>query len=45
VKKRINLDIDGELWRRLGVRCAELEMMKKEFVEKAIEKLLEETQK
>jgi Arc/MetJ family transcription regulator len=44
MKKRINLDIDDELWVRVGVRCAETKTQKKEFVEKALEKLLKETQ-
>jgi Arc/MetJ family transcription regulator len=43
--KRINLDINADLWKRVAVRCAETEMMKKEFVEKALEKLLKETKK
>lgn len=40
--QRVNIDLDKELWRRASVRAAELGITKRELVEKAIEKFIEE---
>lgn len=43
--QRVNMDLNKELWKRVGIRCIELDIQKKQFVEKALEKLLKETEK
>ena len=44
-KHRINVDIDRELWKRVSIRCVELDMEKREFVEEALSDKLERERK
>lgn len=39
-KQRVNMDIDKQLWKRVSVKAAEDEMEKKELVEEALRKYL-----
>lgn len=39
-KQRVNMDIDKELWRQVGIKSAELDIQKKDIVEKALKKFL-----
>ena len=41
MKKRIVIDIDKELWRRVSIKVAEEQTTKQKFVEKALEEKLE----
>lgn len=40
-KQRINMDIDRVLWKKVSIRCIELEIEKREFVEAALVEYLE----
>lgn len=40
--QRVNMDLDKALWRKVSVRAAEEGITKKELVEKALKKYLEE---
>ncbi len=40
MKKRINIDISEQLWRRVGIRAAELGIAKRNLVEEALENYL-----
>ena len=40
MKKRINIDISEQLWRRVGIRAAELGITKRDLVEEALENYL-----
>ena len=40
--KRVNMDIDKELWKKAGIKAAELEITKKELVEMGLKKIIEE---
>lgn len=40
--QRVNMDINKDLWRKVGIKSAELELQKKEIVEKALENFLKE---
>lgn len=41
-KQRVNMDIDKELWKKVGIRAIELNLQKREVVELALEKFLQE---
>lgn len=41
-KQRVNMDLDKELWKQVGIKAIELGMQKKELVELAIKKFIEE---
>jgi len=41
MKQRVNMDIDKELWKRVGMKALELDMQKKDLVELALKKLLQ----
>ena len=41
MKKRIVVDIDSELWRQASICAAELQITKKEFLETALKKHIE----
>jgi len=45
VVQRVNMDINKELWKQVGIRCIKLDMQKKEFVEQALKNYLEKTRK
>ncbi len=44
MKQRINIDINRELWRRLSIRCAELDILKKDAAEEAIRGWIKNTE-
>ncbi|MGG3706935.1 MULTISPECIES: hypothetical protein [Heyndrickxia] len=44
-KQRVNMDINKELWKKVGIRAIELNLQKKEIVELALEKFLQEGNK
>lgn len=44
-KQRINMDLDKELWKKVGIKALELDMQKRELVEKALENFLKENSK
>lgn len=44
MEQRINIDLSRELWRQLSIRCAELDILKKEAVEQAITLWLKNTE-
>jgi len=41
-KQRINMDLNKELWKRVGIKAIEEGIQKRELVEKALEKYLKE---
>ena len=41
-KQRVNMDLDKDLWKLVGVKAIELGIQKKEIVEKALENYLKE---
>ena len=43
MKKRIVIDIDEELWRKVSIRVAEEQTTKQRFVERALKKGLEDS--
>ena len=45
MKKRINMDINENLWKRVGVKAAESGITKRDLVERALESHLERDQK
>jgi len=44
MEQRINIDLNRELWRQLSIRCAELDLLKKDAVEEAIGDWLKKTE-
>lgn len=44
-KQRVNMDINKELWKKVGIRAIELNLQKREIVELALEKFLREGNK
>lgn len=44
-KQRVNMDINKELWKKVGIRAIELNLQKKEIVELALKKFLQEGNK
>lgn len=44
-KQRVNMDLDKELWKRVSIKAIEEGIQKKELVEKALKKYLEEIKK
>jgi len=42
IKQRVNMDIDRELWKRVGMKAVELDMQKRELVEKLLKEFLED---
>lgn len=44
-KQRVNMDINKELWKKVGIRAIELNLQKKEIVELALKKFLQEVNK
>lgn len=40
-KQRVNMDIDKNLWKKVGIKSIELGLQKKELVEKALEEFVE----
>lgn len=44
-KQRVNMDINKELWKKVGIRAIELNLQKKEIVELALKKFLQEGEK
>lgn len=42
-KKRINLDLDAELWKQLSIEAIDSGKQKREIVEKAIQDYLEKS--
>jgi hypothetical protein len=44
MEQRINIDINRELWRQLSIRCAELDLLKKDAAEEAIGDWLKKTE-
>lgn len=43
-KQRVNMDLDKELWKQVGIKAIQLGIQKKELVEKALKKFLQENQ-
>lgn len=41
-EQRVNIDINKQLWQKVGIECAKMGVTKKFFVQYALEKLLEE---
>lgn len=41
-KQRVNIDIDKYLWKQVGIKAAEWEVQKREIVEKALGKFIED---
>lgn len=41
-EQRVNIDINKQLWKKVGIECAKMGVTKKFFVQYALEKLLEE---
>ena len=41
-EQRINMDINRELWKRVGIQAIKEGLTKKDLVEKALEKYLKE---
>jgi len=44
-KQRVNMDLDKDLWKSMSIRCTELDMEKKQFVENAIREEMKRGQK
>jgi len=42
MKQRVNMDIDKELWKQVTIKCAELGIEKKQFVEEALKNKLKD---
>lgn len=38
--QRVNMDLDKKIWKQVGIKCIELNMQKKDFVELALKELL-----
>jgi Arc/MetJ family transcription regulator len=43
-RQRVNVDIDKELWRKVSIRCVELGITKRTYLELALEELLKKEQ-
>ena len=41
MKQRVNMDIDKDLWKEVSMKAIELDMQKKELVEKILKEFLE----
>lgn len=41
-QQRVNMDLDKEIWKRVGIKAIELGITKKELVEKALKNYIEE---
>ena len=41
MKQRVNMDLDKELWKQVGMKAIELDMQKKDLVELALKKFIE----
>jgi Arc/MetJ family transcription regulator len=39
--QRLNIDVDSDLWHKVGIKCAEIKEEKKEFLSKALQERLE----
>ena len=44
-KQRINIDINKTLWKKVGIKAIEEGIQKRQLVEKAIKKYIEEKEK
>lgn len=44
-KQRVNMDLDKELWKKVGIQAAIEGITKKEVVEKSLENYLKENKK
>ena len=41
MKQRVNMDLDKELWKQVGMKAIEIDMQKKDLVELALKKFIE----